>query len=152
MLRKVHRVIGVTPCRELITIVLERWRPEMSTFHLACGKETITLEDDRVLTGLPTRGIFVTKRTVRDDAANLCERWLGIFPPDCMVKGMLVKITWIRALFKRLYEGSDSDMVTVHTQPYVWLLMGTVLLLDQSRDYLHAYLLDLMGETDIATM
>ncbi|CAN1177312.1 Serine/threonine-protein phosphatase 7 long form homolog [Linum perenne] len=41
----------------MVTTLLERWRPEMNTFHLVPGEATITLEDVEVLTGLPTTGL-----------------------------------------------------------------------------------------------
>ncbi|CAN1186874.1 Serine/threonine-protein phosphatase 7 long form homolog [Linum perenne] len=49
-------LLGQSPCKELVTGLLERWRPETNTFHLLQGEATITLEDVEVLTGLPTRG------------------------------------------------------------------------------------------------
>ncbi|CAN1217210.1 Serine/threonine-protein phosphatase 7 long form homolog [Linum perenne] len=49
-------LLGQTPCKELVTALLERWHPETNTFHLLQGEATITLEDVEVLTGLPTRG------------------------------------------------------------------------------------------------
>ncbi|CAN1811834.1 Serine/threonine-protein phosphatase 7 long form homolog [Linum perenne] len=48
----VCRVLGHTPCKELVTSLLERWRPKTNTFHLVAGEATITLEDVEVLTGL----------------------------------------------------------------------------------------------------
>ncbi|CAN1219562.1 Serine/threonine-protein phosphatase 7 long form homolog, partial [Linum perenne] len=56
----VVRLLGSTPCKELVTAFIERWRPETNTFHLIQGEATITLEDVEVLTSLPTDGVPVT--------------------------------------------------------------------------------------------
>ncbi|CAI0476275.1 unnamed protein product [Linum tenue] len=40
----------------LITVLVERWRPETSTFHWPFGEVTITLEDVVTLTGLAIDG------------------------------------------------------------------------------------------------
>ncbi|CAN1139588.1 Serine/threonine-protein phosphatase 7 long form homolog [Linum perenne] len=53
-LHEVCRILGYTPCEELVTALLERWLPETNTFHLIRGETTITLEDVDVLTRLPT--------------------------------------------------------------------------------------------------
>lgn len=42
----------------LITSLVERWRPETSTFHMPFGEMTVTLEDVLALWGLPIDGIF----------------------------------------------------------------------------------------------
>ncbi|KAK5783344.1 hypothetical protein PVK06_037852 [Gossypium arboreum] len=41
---------------KLISMFVERWRPETYTFHLPCGEWTITLEDVQLQLGLPVDG------------------------------------------------------------------------------------------------
>ncbi|KAG9444653.1 hypothetical protein H6P81_015993 [Aristolochia fimbriata] len=50
-----HRVQWLRQDKPLITALVERWRSETNTFHLANGEMTITLEDVAVLLGLRRR-------------------------------------------------------------------------------------------------
>ncbi|CAN1152977.1 Serine/threonine-protein phosphatase 7 long form homolog [Linum perenne] len=59
-LYSVVSLLGETPCKELVTALIERWRPETNTFHMLQGEATIMLEDVDVLTGLPTRRLPVS--------------------------------------------------------------------------------------------
>jgi Plant mobile domain len=45
--------------KSLQTVLVERWRPEMSMFHLPVDKITVTLEDVCYLWRLPIRGILL---------------------------------------------------------------------------------------------
>jgi hypothetical protein len=40
---------------ELLTYLVDRWRPETHTFHLPFCEMTVTLKDVAMLTGLPIR-------------------------------------------------------------------------------------------------
>ncbi|CAN1309826.1 Protein MAIN-LIKE 2 [Linum perenne] len=44
---------------ELITTLVERWRPKTNTFHLYLGETTITMEDMHFITGLTVDGLAI---------------------------------------------------------------------------------------------
>ncbi|KAG9454359.1 hypothetical protein H6P81_007263 [Aristolochia fimbriata] len=68
--------------KPLITSLVERWRTETNTFHLANGVMTISLEDVGVLLGLRFDGFAVTGLT-RGDKLELARALLGIeIPPE----------------------------------------------------------------------
>nr|XP_043638233.1 serine/threonine-protein phosphatase 7 long form homolog [Erigeron canadensis] len=71
----------------LITMLVERWRPETNTFHFSIGEATVTLQDVQVIWGLliygPTvTGEWVTETRNVDYWNNMCMEYLGFFPID----------------------------------------------------------------------
>ncbi|CAN1758270.1 Protein MAIN-LIKE 2 [Linum perenne] len=115
----VVRLLGFTPCKELVTALIERWRPETNTFHLIQGEATITLEDVEVLTGLPIDGVPVTVAVDRRDPGVICEELLGARPPAGSCTGQSVKISWVKGMFDRLPAGAPADLWALERFPII---------------------------------
>ena len=64
---------------DLISALVERWRPECHTFHFPCGECTVTLEGVALHLGLPINGLVVTGTTDLNVPLlqDTCEVWLG---------------------------------------------------------------------------
>ncbi|CAN1227630.1 Protein MAIN-LIKE 2 [Linum perenne] len=142
----VVRLLGFTPCKELVTALIERWRPETNTFHLIQGEATITLEDVEVLTGLPIDGVPVTVAVDRRDPGVICEELLGARPPAGSCTGQSVKISWVKGMFDRLPAGAPADVVLRYARAYTWVLLGAILLADRTGDLIPVHLLRVIGD------
>ncbi|CAN1125197.1 Protein MAIN-LIKE 2, partial [Linum perenne] len=134
-------------CKELVTALLERWRPETNTFHLLQGEATITLEDVEVLTGLPTRGRPVSVGYDARAADVICQELLGATPPPTRFTRHQVKISWVKEQFDHLPAGASADVITCYARAYAWVLVGAVLLADRSGDLIPVHLLRLLCES-----
>ncbi|CAN1308724.1 Serine/threonine-protein phosphatase 7 long form homolog [Linum perenne] len=139
-------LLGETSCKELVTALIERWRPETNTFHILQGEATITLEDVEVLTGLPTRGHPVSVSYDGRDAAVICEELLGARPSSRSFHGHQVKISWVKEQFDRLLAGAPANVITSYARAYTWVLLGAVLLADRSGDLIPVHLLRLVSD------
>ncbi|CAN1164428.1 Protein MAIN-LIKE 2, partial [Linum perenne] len=148
---RVRRVLGHTPCKELVTTLVERWRPETNTFHLVAGEATIILEDVEVLTGLPTTGSHVVVSPDERPMTEICEQWLGIAPPPSAIQGRTVRVSWVKRLFDRLPDGAPAEVVTFHARAYTWVLVAGVLLADQNGDRIQVHILQLIGDQRVAS-
>ncbi|CAN1144629.1 Protein MAIN-LIKE 2 [Linum perenne] len=140
-------LLGQSPCKELVTALLERWRPETNTFHLLQGEATITLEDVEVLTGLPTRGRPFSVGYDARAADVICQELLGATPPPSRFTGHQVKISWVKEQFDRLPAGASTGVITCYARAYAWVLVGAVLLADRSGDLIPVHLLRLLCES-----
>ncbi|CAN1794337.1 Protein MAIN-LIKE 2 [Linum perenne] len=150
LLPVVH-LLGSTPCKELVTTLIERWRPETNTFHLIKGEATITLEDVEVLTGLPTDGVPVTVAVDRRPPSVICEELLGVQPPAGSCTGQSVKISWVKGMFDRLPAGAPADVVLRYARANTWVLLGAIVLADRTGDLILVHLLRLIGDSTVAS-
>ena len=64
----------------LVTALVERWRPEMHNFHLPVGECTITLEDVALQLDIRVDSRPINGATYYD-WEEICEQYLGVVPP-----------------------------------------------------------------------
>ncbi|MFQ6631273.1 hypothetical protein Gotur_009290 [Gossypium turneri] len=91
---------------DLISALVERWRPETHTFHFSCGECTVTLEDVALQLGLPIDESPVTRVTAFTEPAALCYQLLGDSPNDDESNFTGLKFTWLwgSAVLAVLYQ------------------------------------------------
>ena len=91
---------------KLISALIETWRPKTHTFHLPCGKCTITLEYVNLQLGLPVDGHPVTGSAQSSNWEAVCYELLGAIPEK--MDGGKVEMGWLRATFPDLNENSTE--------------------------------------------
>lgn len=133
--------------RRLVTALVERWRQETHSFHLAVGEATITLQDVAVLLGLRVHGRAVTGRS---DYIwpELVHELLGITPPAGVLSSASLSLTWLRTHFAHLPADADDTTVQYHARAYLLTLMGDVLFADKSGKSVHLMYLSLLSDLD----
>ncbi|MFQ6625607.1 hypothetical protein Gotur_005300, partial [Gossypium turneri] len=90
----------------LVSALVERWRPEMHTFYLPCGKCTITLEDVQLQLGLPVDRPVVTGSIYAVNWRDVCEQLLGRVSE--MIYRAWIDMNWLRRNFGGLNEDSSE--------------------------------------------
>ena len=73
----------------LITAFVERWWPEIDTFHLPHGETTITLQDVEVFLEISIDGEAIVGTTNKTWATK-CENLLGIVTNPVVLKGQQI--------------------------------------------------------------
>lgn len=115
----------------LITALVERWRPETHTFHLACGECTVTLEDVLYLLGLPVNGEALI------GYANInweeeCVRLLGVAPEEQVMSGQRVLLRWLDTTFAELPADADEEVLQQYARAFILRMIGGFLMPDTS--------------------
>ncbi|KAG8495278.1 hypothetical protein CXB51_012939 [Gossypium anomalum] len=107
---------------DLISALVERWRPETHTFHLPCGECTITLEDVAIQLGLPIDGNAVTGVSSISRPATLCYELLGRLPSEG--KFASLRLSWLKANFEYLPSTANEREVMQAVRAYIMHLIG----------------------------
>jgi hypothetical protein len=121
-----------------MTTLVDRWRPETHSFHLLCGKMTVTLEDVAMILALPIRGQTMTYRV---DPAGWHERvtaFLGRPPPprpdDRKGHEAGLHISWLQQEFGICPDNANVETVSYQVRAWVWHMFATMLFPDGTGD------------------
>ena len=146
-LEGLHLAPSIQLDRALITAFVKRWRLEIHTFHLPHGEMTITLQDVKVIMGLPVEGeamVGPTQRTWTD----VCAKMLGIQIPNGPQNVLRGQRILLPALVKRIREPlpPDANEIQVHQYAccYILALLGDMVFFDKSGDRIHLMWLEFM--------
>ncbi|KAI4330926.1 hypothetical protein MLD38_029163 [Melastoma candidum] len=133
----------------LITSLVERWRLETHTFHMANGKTTITMQDVAIQQGLPVEGDAVVGYTSMDFHA-VCEHLLREAPPRGAMKAGMMKMSWLSSRFDVLHPEASKVLVRMHTRAYILQLIGAMIFPDKSNNLVHLMWLPLLEDFERA--
>ncbi|XP_012453549.1 protein MAINTENANCE OF MERISTEMS-like [Gossypium raimondii] len=121
---------------DLLSALVERWRPETHTFHFPCGECTVTLEDVALQLGLPIDGSLVTGVTAFTEPAALCCQLLGDSPEDEETNFTSLKFSWLKAKFGQLSANATEGELMCASRAYIMHIIGGVLMPDANNNKL----------------
>ncbi|XP_017644331.1 protein MAIN-LIKE 2-like [Gossypium arboreum] len=122
---------------DLISALVEHWRPETHTFHLPCGECTVTLEDVALQLGLHINGSAVTGVSAIAEPTALCHSLLGVSPVDDKSSFTGLKFSWLKVNFEHLSVNVTEHKVMCAAQAYITHIIGGVLMLDMNNNKVH---------------
>ncbi|KAH1046162.1 hypothetical protein J1N35_036946 [Gossypium stocksii] len=131
---------------DLISALVERWRPETHTFHLPCGECTVTLEDVALQFGLPIDGDAVTGVSAIAESAALCYSLLGTSPGDAESTFSELKFTWLKANFQHLSYNATEEELVCAARAYIMHIIGGVLMPNSNNNRVHLQYLPLSAD------
>jgi len=116
--------------KALITALVERWRPETHSFHLASGEITVTLQDVTMLFALPIDGRPVCSTTDHDYAQVVLDCLGQDARGPAMPGKSFLHYKWLKKNFYELPEEADDMTVERHVRAYILSLLCGVLFPD----------------------
>ncbi|XP_029150429.1 protein MAIN-LIKE 2-like [Arachis hypogaea] len=106
----------------LVNAFVERWHPEMHTFHMSFGEYTITLQDVAYQLGLP-----IVRQYVMPDGEQL-----GVSPHANCNDKFTMRCSWMQDTFGEIPDGADDATIRRYARAYIVMLLGTLLFSDKS--------------------
>ncbi|XP_021732685.1 protein MAIN-LIKE 1-like [Chenopodium quinoa] len=124
----------------LIFAFVERWQPDINTFHMPFGEITIMLHDVYHILGLRVDGSMVSTSPSTDVIRDACSITMDMIAEELNEK-CDTKTVWqgSRVLTERIMDSTLEAQrpFSVHYGAYMWLVLGGCLFLDKSGNRTH---------------
>ncbi|KAG5528943.1 hypothetical protein RHGRI_029562 [Rhododendron griersonianum] len=92
----------------LLSAFVERWHPQMNSFHFRFGEMTITLDNVPYLIGVPVEGLAVHAEVHgKEDCVALPRRWLGVTKANAKAAIFCGGVTF-EWLWNNFHESKDD--------------------------------------------
>ncbi|XP_063948066.1 protein MAIN-LIKE 1-like [Daucus carota subsp. sativus] len=124
----------------LVSALVERWRPETNTFFMRQGEMTVTLEDVGYILGLPVVGRPLVGDGIDGNQSYFERAWFEELTPHQVKDGFTrggVRLTWLFETYGSADPGPDPRRIAVHTQAYMFFVVGSILFPTSSRNVVH---------------
>jgi hypothetical protein len=111
----------------LMSVLVDRWRPETHTFQLRCGELTPTLKDVSMITALPIIGNPVVPQAYSSNWPDQVEARLDVPFSANTSSGQRprgVPLSWLVTHFANLPAHADNVTLSRHLFAYVLYLLG----------------------------
>ncbi|CAN1282148.1 Serine/threonine-protein phosphatase 7 long form homolog [Linum perenne] len=143
----VHLFLEMRADHDLITALVERWRPETHTFHMPEGECTLSLQDVNIISGLRIDGGVVTGWTASNSWIEMIADFLGprLEAGSPHMKGSQLKLTWLTQTFNELPPHPTPLDIERYARAYMLCLIGGFLFPNKSTRYVHLMWLPLLA-------
>eukprot|EP00256_Glycine_max_P062860 XP_014632451.1 protein MAIN-LIKE 1-like [Glycine max] len=135
--------------RGLLSVFVERWHRETSSFHLPVGELTITLDDVSSLLHLPVIGDFHAFEPLHvDDAVQMLVDLLMVSPKSARAetvqcRGPYICLQWVRDIYQRQCQAGHW---TAAARAYLLHLLGCTLFANKSATNVHVVYLEALRD------
>ncbi|MFQ6654635.1 hypothetical protein Gotur_025539 [Gossypium turneri] len=131
---------------DLLSALVERWRPETHTFHFPCGECTVTLEDVALQLGLLIDGSPITGVTAFTEPAALCYQLIRNSLEDDETNFTSLKFTWLKAKLGQLSANATEGELMCVARAYIMHIIGGVLMPNANNNKVHMMDLPLLAD------
>ncbi|KAL5131119.1 Protein MAIN-LIKE 1 [Glycine soja] len=133
----------------LLSLFVERWHQETSSFHLPVGEVTITLDDISSLLHLPVVGDLHAFQPLHvDDAIQMLVDLLMVSTEDVRAetgqcRGPYIRLQWVRDMYQRRCQAGHW---TAAARAYLLHLLGCTLFANKSATHVHVVFLEALRD------